>query len=712
VPRTRDNHKTKEQLLKEMVELRQRIAESEQVASKRKQAEKLLKEHEENFRALAENAADGIAILTSEGTHAYVNRQAAEIAGYTVDELLQVGFQNLFPQDELKRLMEIFRKKLRGESDTAKYETVIIRKDGTRVPLEVSSVLTAWHGEPADIVFSRDITKRKQTEEALRDSEERYRAIFEQSPFGVGISSLDGKVVASNKAMEAITGYSGAELKKIRLIDTYEDAKDRKALLKAIRRYGNVVDFPARLKRKDGTGYDALLNISRIKLGSKVFFHAICQDITERKRAEEAPQESEERYRTLVDHIDRGINLIDSDHTILMVNALMGKRFNKPLGDLIGKKCFREFEKRDAVCPHCPGVQTMTTGKPAEVETEGVRDDGSRFDVRLQTFPVFGQDGEVSAFIEISEDITARKRAQEALRESEEKYRTILATMEEGYYEVDLAGNFTFFNDSMCRIQGYTRDEMMGMNNRAYMDEKAVKKVYKIFNAVYRTGHGTTVTDWQIIRKDGSRGNVEASVSLMRDAGGNPIGFRGVVRDITERKRAEEELEYMATHDALTDLPNRPLFADRLTMALAQARRSQKTLAVMMLDLDYFKDVNDSLGHSVGDHLLRAVGNRLRKLLRQGDTVARIGGDEFLLLLPEIAQPKDTNTVAQKILKAFREPFTFDDHELYITTSIGIAIFPNDGDDVDTLMKNADIAMYRAKDKGRDTFERYLPEER
>jgi diguanylate cyclase (GGDEF)-like protein len=129
----------------------------------------------------------------------------------------------------------------------------------------------------------------------------------------------------------------------------------------------------------------------------------------------------------------------------------------------------------------------------------------------------------------------------------------------------------------------------------------------------------------------------------------------------------------------------------------------------MLLDLDYFKDVNDTLGHSMGDQLLRAVGNRLSGLLRKGDTIARIGGDEFLLLLPELLQIEYTTTLAQKILHAFREPFVFNDHQLHITTSIGIAIFPDDGDNSDTLMKNADIAMYRAKNKGRDGFQRYTP---
>jgi diguanylate cyclase (GGDEF)-like protein len=180
-----------------------------------------------------------------------------------------------------------------------------------------------------------------------------------------------------------------------------------------------------------------------------------------------------------------------------------------------------------------------------------------------------------------------------------------------------------------------------------------------------------------------------------------------ISKDITERKQAEEELTYMVTHDPLTGLPNRMLFNDRLTLALAQARRHKMDLAVMLLDLDNFKNVNDGFGHNVGDQLLRAVGNRLTGLLRRGDTVARVGGDEFLVLLPEIIRITDAATVTHNILEAFRKPFTLDDHELQITTSIGVVIYPHDGDDADTLMKHADIAMYRAKDKGRNTYQCY-----
>ena len=185
--------------------------------------------------------------------------------------------------------------------------------------------------------------------------------------------------------------------------------------------------------------------------------------------------------------------------------------------------------------------------------------------------------------------------------------------------------------------------------------------------------------------------------------------WRELRHEIARHKRTEETIKQFAYYDSLTSLPNRRLFNDRLNMAIAHAERNEHKLAMILLDLDQFKDVNDALGHSVGDELLQVVGERLANLLRKSDTVARMGGDEFMLMLPAIARQEDAAMVAMKILEAFREPFVFDEYELRITTSIGIAIYPNDGDDAGALVKNADIAMYCAKDQGRNNYQCYTP---
>jgi len=268
------------------------------------------------------------------------------------------------------------------------------------------------------------------------------------------------------------------------------------------------------------------------------------QSERELKRVEEALRESEEELEAIFNDARIGIAIFDMTGKILRVNKRMLEVGGYTEKEIVGKrfKLLKMFPKKSMV-KMLTNFTKLISGKKVpsfdvEVHTKG----GEKLTTELHG-SLLRKKGRVAGMVGIMRDITERKRAEEALRESEEKYRTILETMEEGYYEVDLAGNFIFFNDSMCRIQGYPRDELMGMNNREYMDEETTKKVYKIFNTVFRTGKSAKIYDWQIIRKDGSKADFEASVSLIRDSSGNPAGFRGIVRDITEHRRTEELLK-------------------------------------------------------------------------------------------------------------------------------------------------------------------------
>jgi diguanylate cyclase (GGDEF)-like protein/PAS domain S-box-containing protein len=426
------------------------------------------------------------------------------------------------------------------------------------------------------------------------------------------------------------------------------------------------------------------------------------------RRAQEALRESEERYRSMMESIDIGINLMDCDHNIVMVNADAAK-------EMIGKKCYREFEKRDAVCPHCPGVQAIATGQPAEVETVGVRaDDGSRFNVLLRAFPIFWQDGTVRGFIEIGLDITERKRAEEALVEERTLLRTVIDNLPDLIYAKDTESRFVIGNIAVARLMGATPDELLGKTDFDFYPQELAKQYYADEQEIIRSGQPLINREEPLMDQlTGRKGWLSTTKVPLRNSEGKIVGIVGIGQDITERKRVEEELAYMATHDALTGLPNRWLFNDRLTLELARAYRNRQKVAVMLLDLDHFKDVNDTLGHSVGDKLLQVVGERLTSIVRKSDTVARMGGDEFMLLslFPGIRREEDAVKIAQRILQAFRKPFIFDDHEIRITTSIGIAIYPYAGKDADTLIKNADIAMYCAKQRGRDNYQRYSSKE-
>ena len=303
--------------------------------------------------------------------------------------------------------------------------------------------------------------------------------------------------------------------------------------------------------------------------------------------------------------------------------------------------------------------------------------------------------------------VEERQQALVALQESEARYRGLFDGVPVGLYQSTPQGQFLDANPALVEMLSYPDGDTLLEANMAdlYVDAEDGKRLQALLE---RDGI-VRGFEMRLRRRDSAVIWVRNTARAVRDADAQVLYYEGSLEDITQRKRAEKELAYMATHDALTNLPNRRLFSDRLTMALAHAYRHRQKLAVMLLDLDRFKDVNDTLGHNVGDQLLQGVGDRLAGLLRKSDTVARMGGDEFMLILPELAQVGDATRVAHKILEAFRKSFVCDGHELHVTTSIGLAIYPYDGEDADTLIKNADIAMYQAKDLGRDSIQRYTP---
>lgn len=305
---------------------------------------------------------------------------------------------------------------------------------------------------------------------------------------------------------------------------------------------------------------------------------------------------------------------------------------------------------------------------------------------------------------------------QTRLERSEQWHRFLVNNSPDIIYTLDAEGRFSYLNDSVEAITGQTKAELLGQPWEILVPETERESARWRINE-RRTGERATRNfELQLIKRPlvntgeavASHVVVELSASGMyqQTSDGNRrfIGTYGVARDISERKRAEATITFQAYHDLLTGLPNRVLFNDRLTQAIANARRHGLLLAVMFLDLDRFKSVNDTLGHLVGDELLQLVSQRLRHCLREGDTLARIGGDEFMLLLPHIRSRDNAAYIAEKILAALKAPFRLNSHELYISASIGIAIYPDDGISHETLIKHADIAMYSAKDQGRNDF--------
>lgn len=310
------------------------------------------------------------------------------------------------------------------------------------------------------------------------------------------------------------------------------------------------------------------------------------------------------------------------------------------------------------------------------------------------------------------------RKMQIQLRESEKLHRYIVNKSPDIVYILDNNGYFTFINKRVETLLGYKTKEVIGKHYTDIVHEDDLEKARYRFNE-RRTGKRASINvelKLKCKNNDFARNfdnrilpieinSVGVYSTANNDHSKRFIGTYGIARDITDRIEAEEIIRFQAYHDMLTRLPNRTLLKDRLNQALTHAKRNGSHLSVMFLDLDRFKVINDTLGHLVGDQLLQVVAMRLRHCLREGDTLARIGGDEFTLLLPEVESRQDAEAIAIKIIKSLKEPFRFDTHELFISTSIGISHYPEDGDTIESLIKHADIAMYSVKGKGKNGYE-------
>jgi diguanylate cyclase (GGDEF)-like protein/PAS domain S-box-containing protein len=316
--------------------------------------------------------------------------------------------------------------------------------------------------------------------------------------------------------------------------------------------------------------------------------------------------------------------------------------------------------------------------------------------------------GDVIALEGVIEDITERRIADEALRDAERRYRSIFENATEGIYQSTAEGRYLSVNPALARIFGYVSPEELlsitgDVQHRVYVDSRRRREFLRLMREDGRVVNFVS----QAYRKDGELIWISENAHPVTDESGCVTYFEGTVVDVTETRRYEQELVRLASHDPLTDLPNRHVLNDRLRQMLLHAQRHNSVVAVAFVDLDNFKIVNDSLGHNIGDRLLMTMAKRMKSCLRESDTVARMGGDEFVLLLSGESRGEAMGSAVRRVLHAIAAPCQIEGHELTVSCSIGISMFPRDGRDVGTLLKAADTAMYRAKEAGRNNFQFY-----
>ncbi|MHB1143795.1 MAG: EAL domain-containing protein [Thiobacillus sp.] len=422
-----------------------------------------------------------------------------------------------------------------------------------------------------------------------------------------------------------------------------------------------------------------------------------------------ALRESEERFRLLLDSSPEAIFGVDAQGLCTFVNPACLDMLGYTQAEMLGQSVHhlihhtypdgRPYPKEDCLV-RCSTLQGQSTHVDSEVHW---RKDGSSFPVEYWSRPMY-RNGELVGAVVNFVDITDRRCAEKALRDSEARFRAMAEHSTDWIWSIDTQGRHLYCNPSGFANLGYSAEAFLAMDAGGLVHPDDVPQFRKTYeNALSaRQGWQNVVLRWR--HQNGSYRTFESNASPLFNEAGRLIGFQGVDRDITERRQAEARIEFLASHDALTGLPNRILLRDRFEHALSMADRSRSRVAMLFLDLDKFKVVNDTLGHATGDRLLLEVVARLSRCVRESDTISRQGGDEFILLLNGIPDQEAAERIASKALAHLAEPVEIDGHLLNATCSIGITLYPEDGKDFDSLLQKADMAMYNAKDAGRNTY--------
>jgi len=632
-----------------------------------------------------------------------VNRATCQLLGYKSSELTGLHVRRVISTDDNLSTGQIL-----NSMGVFEQNMVWRDRDGDRIDvLASSSFARDANGLPVAVVYvAADYTERKRAEQALRESEHRYRTLFDANPLPMWIYDFETlRFIAVNDAAVAHYGYSRDEFLTMTIeeIRPREDVPRMRAALTSLRERAASRSF--RHRRRDGTLMDTEISSFEFVSAGRRTRLVIAQDVTERRRTEAAMRASEERYRELFENANDLVYTTDLDGTIESMNRSGERITGFTPEEIMGTNILDLIAPQDRARAQ-GSLRKKLEGKVTHTsyELHFVAKDGRHVPLEVNTRLVMQDD--VAAGVQgIARDITERKA-------NEARFRLLFDRNLAGVFRGTVDGRIVECNDALARIFGFdNRDEFMNQpSGSRYTDPEARAGLI----ARLRADRTVTNLEMEMVRRDGSAVWVLENISLIDGFGGEPEMLEGTIIDITDRRTAQSQIEYHAYHDVLTGLPNRLLFRDRIGIALAHARRTRRAVAVMFLDLDQFKLVNDTLGHTVGDGLLQAVASRLVQCVRAEDTVARMGGDEFTILLADLGDRRAAATVAQKLLDAISRPVMVDAqevdaHELFATTSIGIAIYPEDGTDAETLLKNADRAMYRAKEVGRNNYQYATP---
>jgi diguanylate cyclase (GGDEF)-like protein/PAS domain S-box-containing protein len=640
-----------------------------------------------------EEASDAVVITDAEGTIQYVNPAYSRMTGYSAAEAIghnparqKPGMSPAFQRQvgETLRAGKVFR----GESANRRKDGSVYVEDVTVAPVRDAGGAIRRY-----IAIRRDMTARHAANEAMAF----LASIVESSEDAIVSSTPEGLILSWNRGAEQLYGYRADEVvgTPVSRLAPGDQRASLKWISDKLARGESVGQFDGVALTKAGKRVDISISACPIRSadGQITACAAIARDITARVQA----QEARALLASIVDSAADAIFGSAPDGTIISWNKGAERMYGYRVEEVLGKP----------VSMLVPAGCTSET--ISQLETVTVHRDGRRIGVSLTVSPVRNAAGAVVGSSLIARDISQRRQDREALQQSEQKYRWLVANLPDVVWVVDDGGQPVFVSSNCEGLSGFTPEQICQAGfwtGRIHPDHQP--RVAAAYRAIFEKGQPIDV-EYRFLRKDGEWIWLHSRAVNVHERDGKRYRD-GLLSDITERKAMEQKLAHQAAHDLLTGLPNRAVFEDHFHQALARARRRSGMAALLYLDLDRFKRINDTLGHLAGDTLIRLAAERLAGCLRESETLARSGGDRFTLILSDVDAPQDAVNVAERILETLSKPFSVKGNEIFLGASIGIALYPQDGADPIGLQRAADSALYAAKRQGKRRIQLSNPE--
>lgn len=664
-----------------------------------KLSESQLIEQENTFRKELIDALPGVFyMIDSQGRFLMWNHNLEHVSQRNAEELGQTSPLELFQGEDKARIEKAIHSVF--SAGDISVEAVMVAKDGSRTPYHFSGRRITREGEPVLVGMGVDITEQRESMRVTESLLRRNQSLMQNSMDGVHVMDINGNVLEVNEAFCRMLGYSREEALRLNVKDwdSHFSAKELEERLPEF--IGKSGMFETVHKRKDGSLLDVEICTTGVEVDGTGYLYAASRDITERKRLQNMLQ----RNKLVIETTHDGYWLTDMRGNLLEVNQTYADISGYTVEELVGMH-ISQLEAKEKTLDEVKSHIAKVIAQGYDVfETLHRHKDGHLIDIEVSTTYMH----ETEQLVVFCRDISERRRAEQELRIAAAAFEThdaILIT--------DANSNILRVNHAFTTITGYSSEEVVGKNPRLMSSGRQDKEFYAaMWRQILQVGSWAGEI-WDR-RKNGEVYPKWLTITAVKDGAGVVTQYVAIFSDITARKMAEEEIRNLAFYDALTQLPNRRLFQDRLYAALQASARHDDHGALLFIDLDRFKLLNDTLGHDYGDLLLVEVAQRIKSCVREIDTVARLGGDEFVVLLEGVGTDKEdasrkAGLVAEKIREALARAYVLKGHEHYSSPSIGISLFHDGEETMDELVKHADAAMYQAKNAGRNTVRFYDP---